>query len=119
MEKGQFYETKAIEHLKLKGYKILETNFRTRFGEIDVIGKDRNYVALIEVKARRIGFLVSPKEAIDRAKQTRLELAAKTYSKRKPDANYRFDVVSIVDGGNWRRYELIKGAFYVGEIREQ
>lgn len=117
MEKGKFYEAKAIEYLKLKGYRILETNFRTRFGEIDVIGKDKGCVALIEVKARKAGFLVSPKEAIDRIKQARLELAAKIYYKRKPDDNYRFDVVSIVDGGNWRKYELIKGAFDLGEKR--
>ena len=115
--KGAYYESKALEYLKLKGYKILETNFRVRSGEIDIIGKDKGFTALIEVKARKIGSLVSPFEAIDKYKQRKIERAAKLYSKRKPDSAYRFDVVSIKEGDYFRVYELIKGAFYMGENR--
>jgi len=115
--KGVYYELKALEYLRLKGYKILETNFRVRSGEIDIIGKDKGFTALIEVKARKIGSLVSPFEAIDKYKQRRIETAAKLYSKRSPNSAFRFDVVSIKEGESFRVYELIKGAFYMGGNR--
>lgn len=116
-QKGAYYELKAVEYLKLKGYSILETNFRVRSGEIDIIGQDKGCIALIEVKARKVGSLVSPLEAVDKYKQRRIEAAAKLYSKRNSNAAYRFDVVSIREGEDFRVYELIKGAFYVGEKR--
>jgi len=116
-QKGDYYESKALEYLKLKGYRILETNFRSRFGEIDIIGQNDGCVAFIEVKARRVGSLVSPFDAIDEHKQRRIELAAKLYSKRMPNVYFRFDVVGIKEGQGFNIYELIKGAFYMGEKR--
>ncbi|MCK4810431.1 MAG: YraN family protein [Candidatus Omnitrophica bacterium] len=106
-----FYEAKAEEFLKMKGYKIVEKNFRTRFGEIDIIGRDKETIALIEVKARGEDFWVSPGEAVDSVKRKRLVLAAKFYSAKYPEENYRFDVVTILEGENWRLYQLIKNAF--------
>jgi len=116
-QKGAYYESKALEYLKLKGYRILRTNFRTRLGEIDIIGEDKGCIAIIEVKARKVNSLVSALEAVDKHKQRRIIAAAKLYSKRNPNAAYRFDVVSIKEGGGFRIYELIKGAFYIGENR--
>ena len=117
MSRGKFYEAKALEYLKLKGYKILETNFCTRWGEIDIIANDGNFVALVEVKARKTNSLICARQALDRRKQSKLELAAKVYSQGNPDLNYRFDVVAIEDCGDCLKYELIKDAFYLGQRR--
>ena len=113
MAKGKFYEAKAAEFLKLKGYRIVETNFRTRWGEIDIIAEDKGCIALVEVKARRKRALVSAKQALDKYKQQRIITAAKIYSKHRPGVYYRFDMVAIEAGDSYRKYELIKGAFRI------
>ncbi len=114
-QRGAYYESKAVEYLKLKGYKILETNFNTRWGEIDIIGRDRKYLCFIEVKARRAHSLVSPLEAVDKYKQRKIAAAAKIYSENNPDILCRFDVVSINQGDGFRLYNLIKNAFYIDD----
>ena len=55
--------------------------------------------------------MVLPQEAVDERKQKKLKLTARLYSQREPNASYRFDVLGIRDYGNFRVYELIKGAF--------
>jgi putative endonuclease len=112
---ADFYERKAEQFLKGKGYKILEKNFRTRLGEVDIIGKDKKTVAFIEVKARSANYLVSPEEAITPSKRKRLISAAKMYMRNYTSGNWRFDVVSIVSGRDWMMYKLIKDAFEVDE----
>ncbi len=116
-EKGNYYELKACQYLELKGYKIIETNFRTRWAEIDIIARDKNYIAFVEVKGRRKNSLVSGFEAIDINKQKKIEIAAKIYSQKRPSFFYRFDVLSIEEGNSFRKYDLIKGAFYLNEKR--
>lgn len=117
MQKGKVYEAKAVEYLELKGYRIIETNFRSRFGGIDIIAKDNDYVVFAEVKERRRGALVFAQEAIDNIKQSRIEKTARIYSNRAPGASYRFDVVCIEQGDAYNKYELIKNTFYMGEKR--
>jgi len=114
-KRGKYYELKACEYLKLKGYRILTTNFRTKGSEIDIIAKDKGYIVFVEVKGRRKGSLVSGFEAVDRSKQKKIERGAKIYSQTNPDASYRFDVLNIEEGENFRKYDLIKGAFYLDE----
>ena len=111
MRDARFYEKKAVEFLKLKGYRVLARNFRTRFGEIDVVAKDKSQIAFIEVKGRSHDCVILPKEAVDERKQKKLKLTAQQYSQREPNASYRFDVLGILDYGDFRVYELIKGAF--------
>lgn len=65
--------------LRSKGYEILAANFRTRFGEIDIIAADGQYIAFVEVKARQEGTPYAPREAVGPAKQRRLRGAAGTY----------------------------------------
>jgi len=115
MVRENFYEDKAEEFLRLKGYRILERNFNTRWGEIDIVAKDKHIFALIEVKARGRDFWVSPQEAVDESKRRRLVLTGKLYAKRYPQGDYRFDVVAIEEGKGWRSYYLIKNAFLENE----
>lgn len=111
MDKGAFYEKKAEDYLKVKGYRILKKNFRTPYGEIDIIGKDKGVVAFVEVKARDNNFRVSPQEAVDKFKQRRLIKTAKVYCSRHYSKDYRFDVLALLQGRDWRIYKLIKNAF--------
>jgi putative endonuclease len=97
---------------------VLETNFRTRFGEIDIVANDKDCLVFVEVKARRQGALVTAHEALTPSKQARIETAAKIYAqKHVPYADYRFDVVCIEEASTYNRYQLIKNAFYLGEKR--
>lgn len=109
-ETGSRYETYAAAYLERKGYRILERNFRSRAGEIDLIGRDGRYLAFVEVKYRKDGQSGHPEEAVDARKQNRIFRAAQSYLswKRYPaDTPCRFDVLAV-EGDKVR---LIKNAF--------
>jgi putative endonuclease len=109
--RGSFYEEKAVEFLKLIGYRTLKRNFRSRFGEIDIIAKDKGYTVFIEVKARSGNYLVSGKEAVTAVKIEKLKKAALYYASKDLNRLFRFDVLEIIQGNSWRKYNLIKAAF--------
>lgn len=116
MNKGAFYEDKAVEFLILKGYKILEKNFRVKGGEIDIIAKEIDTICFIEVKARNRDFIVAPEEAINVEKKRRIIRAAKRYITLKGWDYFRFDFVGIVDWGEVIFYKLIRNAFTIDEL---
>jgi putative endonuclease len=111
MPKGNFYETKGAKFVTLKGYRIVERNFRTRFGEIDIIAQNRKYRCFIEVKARRYKHLVSGLEAVNAYKMEKIKKAGQYYALRNPNQFYRFDLLEIIQGRLWRQYNLIEAAF--------
>ncbi len=113
---GIFYEEKAKEFLKRKGYRILKQNFSWRSGEIDLIARDKGVTAFIEVKSRNQRAGYAPSEAVTRAKRKKIIRTAKVYCRRKGEGNYRFDVVSITQGDSWLVYELIQNAFGADEV---
>ena len=77
--KGSRYEEKAADFLSRCGYEILERNYRTRFGEIDLIGKEGNYFVFIEVKYRSNDQMGLPEEAVDYKKQRKIYHCANVY----------------------------------------
>ncbi len=94
---GALGEQFAAEYLKMQGYQILETNFHTRFGEVDIIAQKGDILAFIEVKTRAASMLATPAEAVTSAKQKKLIKATLQYIQTHPgDLQPRFDVVSIV-----------------------
>lgn len=112
---GKKSESDAVNHLKALGYKILEINYRTRLGEVDIIAKDADTIAFVEVKARKSKAYGHPKLAVTLKKQRKLSMVALAYLKAKgqSDARARFDVVSVTltpDAGT-PIIELIKNAF--------
>ena len=108
---GRVGEVKAAEFLKKKGFKILETNYRTPLGEIDIIATDNDYVVFIEVKTRTGDEYGAPSEAVNLKKQQKYYKTALYYLQRnkKTDAPCRFDVVEIEDG----QINHILNAFYM------
>lgn len=96
---GGRYEEIAAAFLQERGYRILERNFRDRFGEIDLVARDGRYLVFVEVKYRRDSGSGYPEEAVDARKQARLRHTASSYlySRHYPqDMPCRFDVVSIL-----------------------
>jgi len=99
--------------LKKAGYTIIEKNFRTRFGEIDIIAEEKDCLVFVEVKKRNTPNFGNPFNAIDARKRQHLIKSALFYMKIHDSFNrkVRFDVVGI-DGTEVR---IIKNAFMVGE----
>ena len=99
-EKGQKGQTEAENFLQKNNYKILEKNFRTRTGEIDLIAFDNKngYIAFIEVKYRTSTNYGLPSEAVGSKKQQKIIRTALYYiSKNKlSDRDFRFDVIEVL-----------------------
>lgn len=106
-EKGKRAEEEAIAYLKRKGYSILERNYFTRFGEIDVVAKKDGFIVFIEVKSSKAW---DAEYNITLHKAKKLYKAAMVYLSRKGfvDLPFRFDLIAI-NGGNLNHYENILG----------
>src|SRR5439155_14493815 len=73
---GRTGEAAAARHLAARGFRILETRFRTRAGEIDLVAEEAGTLVFVEVKARCSLFCGRPSEAVDARKRARLIRAA-------------------------------------------
>lgn len=112
---GERGEQLAARHYRRGAYRILERNFRTRQGEIDLIVQKGDTVVFAEVKTREPRSIAQPREFVTAQKQHRLILAAQRYLMLHPEwANsvLRFDVVEVVLSG-WGRASVhrIENAF--------
>jgi len=109
-------ETLATTFLREKGYRILERNYRTRRGEMDIIAEEGGALVFVEVKARRGDQFGGPHGAVGRRKQQQLIRVASHYMARYRIQNRdcRFDLVLISEGPlRKRQIELIRNAFEV------
>jgi len=111
---GQEGEDRAAAYLVKRGYKILERNYRTRAGEIDLIALDRGEVVFVEVKTRTSNAYGAPELAVTPQKRQRMVKAALGYIKYKKlhQVPCRFDVVAI-SSATEQEIELIQNAFEV------
>jgi putative endonuclease len=91
-------QSAAEKYLKDLGYAFLGRNFRTRWGEIDLIFRDGGCLVFAEVKTRRDASYGEPEEAVTYAKQRHLIAASQIYlnQKKTPSALWRIDVLSLV-----------------------
>lgn len=119
-ERGRRGEDEAARVLKKKGYKILERNFRGRFGEIDIVAKDGKSVVFVEVKTRSAtdADYGTPGEAVGAKKRDRIIKAAQEWLRRckDNDRQARFDVVEVIiredgDGEEGLTATIIEDAF--------
>jgi len=110
---GNDGEQLAVDYLKKKSYEILETNWRFKHKEIDIIAKYNNFLIIIEVKTRSVNYLIEPYVAVDRKKQKDLIIAANAYVVKKDlDIEVQFDIISIVITPKESKIEHIEDAFY-------
>ncbi|MBR2406803.1 MAG: YraN family protein [Clostridia bacterium] len=97
VSKGAAGEVLAARYLRDQGYRILGANYRTRFGEIDIIATDGTYIVFVEVKARAQNSYYAPREAVTVAKQRRIVKTALLFlSKHPTKLQPRFDVIEVV-----------------------
>ena len=93
---GPWGEALAAEYLRKKRYTILAYQFRCRFGEIDLIAKNRQYLVFVEVKLRKNSSFAQAREFVDLKKQARIRKTAMLYLSTHPtDLQPRFDVIEI------------------------
>lgn len=103
-EKGIEGESVAVDFLKANGYKILERNFTTKCGEIDIIARKKSSIVFVEVKTRTSDNFGTPSEAVDRRKLNKLTSVANQYIQKTKLKNFsfRFEIVSITKkDDNW------------------
>ncbi len=100
-KKGLQGEHLARVHLKAKGFKILESNFNTKIGEIDIIAKDRDTLVFVEVKTAKGVKFGSPLGWIPEWKQKKIIRTSQVYLKIQRNSNIpvRFDVIAIESDG--------------------
>jgi len=93
---GPWGESLAAEYLRKKGYRVLSCNYRTRFGEIDLIAKMRGVLVFAEVKLRKSSDFAQAREFVDIQKQARIYAAAELWlAENEMELQPRFDVIEI------------------------
>ena len=110
---GKSSERLAADFLHRLGYRIIERNYRTALGEIDIIARDGDTIVFVEVKARRSRRYGPAKGALTAAKRRTISRVALLYLKTtcQSGARARFDVVAIDTAPPGPEIELIKNAF--------
>lgn len=93
---GAWGECTAAEYLRKKKYMVVAAGYQCRFGEIDLIVKDRKYLVFVEVKLRKNQDFAAAREFVDRRKRDRIRATASMYLSQNPtDLQPRFDVLEI------------------------
>jgi len=113
-EVGKLGEKEARNFLKKRGYRIRETGFRCRHGEIDIIAQRKDWLVFVEVRTKSNLEFGTPEESITAAKKKKLVTLALTYTSTHQNLPplWRIDVVAIEldDKGKTKRIELIENA---------
>jgi putative endonuclease len=114
---GRVGERLAREHLQRLGYRVVADNYRTRFGELDLIVCDDTWLVFVEVKTRRTGAMESAVQAVSADKQRRVRAMAAAWlveaTERPRSRELRFDVVAVTVDRNGRlvRLDHLEAAF--------
>ena len=113
-ELGNTGEKLARDFLKKKGYKILDSNYRCREGEIDIITRKKDCLVFVEVRTKASTDFGSPEESVTSAKKEKLIASALTYLTEHKDLpeSWRIDFVAVEldQKGKAKRIELIENA---------
>lgn len=97
---GQWGEERAAQMLAEKGFEILERNFHSRWGEIDIIAEDGEYLIFAEVKTRCSARFGTPAEAVTLSKQKKITQTAEVWLMEHPtEKQPRFDVIEVYASG--------------------
>ena len=112
---GRNGESAAAAYLRKKRYRIVGMNYACRFGEIDLIAEDRDYVVFVEVKSRKDARFAEAREFVTAAKQRRISATAALWLAQNPtEKQPRFDVIEVYGtDGVIRSIQHIENAFEV------
>lgn len=93
---GAWGEAVAARYLKKKRFSVVALNYRSRFGEIDIIAQNRKFLVFVEVKTRKSAKFAQAAEFVDQHKQERLRTTAELYLAENPTGlQPRFDVIEV------------------------
>lgn len=111
---GDIGEDAVCEYLKKIGYDIIERNFHSRYGEIDIIATKAEYMIFVEVKTRNNRNYINPCEFVDKRKQDKIMKTAVCYlQKFELDTAVRFDVAEVIYNSNSvNEINYIENAFW-------
>ena len=112
-ETGIKGEQAAADFLKNKGFDVLETNWRYKNLEADIIARRGNTLVVAEVKTRSTNFFGEPETFVNRQKQKNLIKAANAYVEHHNlDVEVRFDIISVILNNSMQKVNHIEDAFY-------
>jgi len=115
IELGSIGEQLASNYIKGNGYYILDCNYRTKLGELDIIAKKDNIIVFIEVKTRTSNIYGEPSEAVNYNKQKKIHRLSQQYIlHRRLDQDcwiYRFDVIEVKIRDKKYKINHIQNAF--------
>lgn len=112
--RGEHAEDAVARWLTQRGHRVLDRNFRSRFGEIDLITLDGKTLVFVEVRYRAANARARGAETVTQPKQLRLARAAAAFMNSRRvhgDTTVRFDVVGVTGGATGYQFEIIEGAF--------
>ena len=115
--KGANGEKRVAQFLRNRGFAVVKTNYQCRYGEIDIIAENDEYILFTEVKTRKDDSMISGALAVDANKQRRLQLTAQDYMvKTACEKQPRFDVAEVTiykkaDGHDGYKLRYIENAF--------
>ena len=96
MERGKWGEKVALDYLCKKKYSIIATSFRSRFGEIDIIARNDDFIVFVEVKTRKNADFAHAKEYVSKTKQRKIISTANYWLMKAANAHQpRFDVIEV------------------------
>lgn len=111
-ELGKKGEELAVKHLKENGYKIVETNYRFKKDELDIIAEKNDSLIIVEVKTRVNEYFGRPEEFVSQGKQKRIINCANQYILEKDiESEIRFDIIAVVINSKRTSLNHIEEAF--------
>lgn len=114
---GKYGEKFAADYLSAHGYEVSQTNYRSRFGEIDIIARKDDTIIFVEVKSLITNAIKAPAMQVDERKQIKLAKTALQYiseNEENDEFNYRFDVIEVLND----KINHIENAFDMPENME-
>ncbi len=114
-EFGRMAEDMALRYLQKHDLALLARNFRSRFGEIDLIMRENNTIIFVEVRSRKNSAFLHPVETIDNSKRNKIRKTSQVFMQKTSvlnHCNWRFDVITLIGRSeHGMKIEWFKGAF--------
>jgi putative endonuclease len=111
---GGAAEERACRHLDRSGFTIVERNYRTKGGEIDIVARKGDVLVFVEVRSLEVPDFGTPEASVTPAKRRRIVVAARRYLSKVPPSSWRearFDVIAIEGSGDAAELRHYPAAF--------
>ena len=114
LNRGREAEERACRHLQRQGLALTQRNYRSPFGEIDLVMQEHDTLVFVEVRYRSSDDFGTPAETVDARKQARLRATAEHYLQNTPRASKkacRFDIVALTGDGGDGNFHWLRNVF--------